>query len=567
MPMKNIRLTSRQILGFGTLLFLMLVLTFSAVWQVKKIENNLSNIIDVNSVKQRYAINFRGSVHDRAIALRDVVLVRDDLALSQVVADIQRLKGFYQETAKQMNVMFQNRALVSEKDQRLLAEIQKIQAHATPLIQKTIELRQNGNLAAAQKLLLDELRPTFVDWLAAINAFIDLQENINRKIADQARTTASDFLFVMFIVLGGALVIGISFAWWNINSIKPLNNITKSMLRLANNDLETEIPDINRTDEVGDIIAAVKVFKENAIAMKRLEEERKQDEAKNIQHRKQEMDELANSFEATIGTIVQSVASASTQVQGAAAFLVDQADHSKTSVNDAVGASEKASQNVNEVAFTTEELSHSICDIREQVSQSTTIAHRATCEAERSNKMILGLSQSAQRIGEVINLINDIADKTNLLALNATIEAARAGEAGKGFAVVAAEVKNLANQTSQATKDISGQIEDIRQATQGAVDAITDINAIIEEMNNITGGVVSSVELQNTAIEKISCHVEETTAVTAMVHDNMHTLNNAAHNTEKSANGMQEAASHLSSQSQYLQTEAQAFITRVRGAY
>ncbi|WP_052657500.1 methyl-accepting chemotaxis protein [Thalassospira sp. HJ] len=558
------RLTSRQIVGFGAIILLMVSLTMIAVWQVNKIDKNLTTIIDVNGVKQRYAINFRGSVHDRAIAVRDVVLFDEDSEFNTVVNEIKRLEGFYEESSLLMNDMFRDDSLVSQKDRELLQVIRGIEERAMPMIAEVIELREVGDTDAAQKLLLSDLRYVFVDWLAAINAFIDLQEDINKEIADDARGTASGFLSLMFLILSGAIIVAVAFAWWNISSLKPLTNITQIMRRLANNDLTADIPDSENKDEVGDIIEAVKIFKENAVNVRRLEEERKQRETVSARQRKEEMNGLASSFETTVGAIIQGVATASEEVQSAAEFMVKQATESKNSSDDSMEAAEQAAKNVSAVAESVAELSRSVSDITQRVQKSKEITEQAIIEAVRSNKMINGLASSAERIGEVIDLINAIASQTNLLALNATIEAARAGEAGKGFAVVASEVKNLAHQTGKATGDISEQIADIRAATDEAVQAINDINSIIEQMSEITGGVASSVDEQNDSISQISVNVDEAARVTTQVRENMIKLSETSKAAGEAATSMESASVHLSKQSQSLGNETDSFIKGIR---
>jgi methyl-accepting chemotaxis protein len=361
------------------------------------------------------------------------------------------------------------------------------------------------------------------------------------------------------------LLIGISFAIWNIRSIKPLKTATKVMLRLADNDLNVEVPNLTNKDEVGDIIAALTIFKQNAQHMEEMRLERHQAEEDNAKARKAEMEQLAANFESSVGSIVQIVAKASKQVRDSADFLVTQADQSKTASKEANGASEQAAANVNAVATTLEEVNQSITEIVNRVTVSRDIASQAADEVAQSNDKIMSLSHSAQKIGEVVKLISDIADQTNLLALNATIEAARAGDAGKGFAVVASEVKNLANQTSLATKDITTQVNDIRNATEDTVKAIGDIHTIIEKMNQNTVVVASAVDSQKQAIDNITSHVIEAREVSSLAQANMQQVNEGADQIEGSALNMKNAASHLSQQSGDLQQQANAFIHHVRG--
>ncbi|WP_417783360.1 methyl-accepting chemotaxis protein [Terasakiella pusilla] len=565
MQLKNLRITDRQILGFGTLLVLMLALSVMAVWEMNKIEANLTRINDVNAVKQRHAINFRGSVHDRAIAVRDVILLDKADQIGTVLNEIDRLKSFYLQADQALQAMFQSPDNMTEQDLRLYQAIQSIAQATDPLIDQTIALRQSGALKDAHDLLLTQLRPAFVDWLAAINAFIDLQEDKNQTIAANTRSTAQNFVSLMLVTLAVALLIGISFAIWNIRSIKPLKTATKVMLRLADNDLNVEVPNLTNKDEVGDIIAALTIFKQNAQHMEEMRLERHQAEEDNAKARKAEMEQLAANFESSVGSIVQIVAKASEQVRDSADFLVTQADQSKTASKEANGASEQAAANVNAVATTLEEVNQSITEIVNRVTVSRDIASQAADEVAQSNDKIMSLSHSAQKIGEVVKLISDIADQTNLLALNATIEAARAGDAGKGFAVVASEVKNLANQTSLATKDITTQVNDIRNATEDTVKAIGDIHTIIEKMNQNTVVVASAVDSQKQAIDNITSHVIEAREVSSFAQANMQQVNEGADQIEGSALNMKNAASHLSQQSGDLQQQANAFIHHVRG--
>ena len=566
MRILNLRMAGRQIVGFGSILVLMLCLTAIAVWQVNKIDNDLKTIIEVNSVKQRYAINFRGSVHDRAIAVRDLVLVQDQRDLNETLQEIDRLEAFYKESAVAMDELFKNPDMVSSTDKRLLAAIKDIQARTRPLMAQVIELRSANDLEKAQKILLDQARPAFVEWLARINDFIDHQESINQKIADGMQETSSGFLSLMFMFLAGALVVGSIFAWWNIRGVGPLRKATHAMLRLADNDLSAEIPKVSSDDEVGDIVSALAIFKENAVNMKRLEEEQAAAEKQAQENRKAEMRRLADAFESGVGTIVRSVGSAASQVDAAAGQLSNHADDAKASAQAVSSASRQATLNVETVATAAEQLSSSVSQIGAQVSKSTAISRRAVEETGRANNIVKGLAGAAQRIGEIVDLITDIAEQTNLLALNATIEAARAGDAGKGFAVVASEVKNLATQTGKATEDISSQVIDIRNATSNAVKAIEDVSAIIGEMSMITTNVASAVEEQGKATSEIANSADQANSETKQVSANMETVVTVANGTGASANQLRAASDDLSQQAHELDKQVTVFIENIRNS-
>ena len=245
---------------------------------------------------------------------------------------------------------------------------------------------------------------------------------------------------------------------------------------------------------------------------------------------------LADNFEANIKAVVQTVSSASTELESTAGSMASTA--------------EEASIQSATVASAAEELSSSISEITRQVTRSATIASEAVEEAERSNTMVQGLAEAANKIGEVVNLINDIASQTNLLALNATIEAARAGEAGKGFAAVAAEVKNLANQTARATNEIAGQINAIQEATQGAVRAIEGIGGTIKEISEIATTISSAVEEQSAATQEVTSIIDGVTT--------------ASSETGQAAGQVLEAAKELSHQSEHLAAEVDEFLVEIR---
>jgi len=221
---------------------------------------------------------------------------------------------------------------------------------------------------------------------------------------------------------------------------------------------------------------------------------------------------------------------------------------------------------VQSVAAATEELSASISEISQQVAQSTTIAQRAVGQARETDATINGLAQASQKIGEVADLIRDIANQTNLLALNATIEAARAGDAGKGFAVVASEVKNLANQTAQATEEISGQISGIQGATAQAVDAIRVITSTISEIDQIASAIAAAVEQQGAATREISRSIQQAADGTRDVSQNISGVSSALSESARLADGLLGAASDLSHQADVMRGEISRFLDRVRAA-
>ena len=393
-----------------------------------------------------------------------------------------------------------------------------------------------------------------VTW--AIMAEIDMAE-VDIPVIEMRNQMIIGILIILTIMAG----IGFFFA----RSITtPISRMTDSMGVLADGNLEVQIPSQDRTDEIGEMAAAVQVFKDNAIEVKRLEEEQKANEERQAREKREMMLKMADDFESSVGGVVNSVSSASTEMQSSATALSATAEETSKQSTTVAAASEQASANVQTVASAAEELSSSISEISRQVAQSTQISATAVAEVEGANEQVQGLADAANKIGEVVALITDIADQTNLLALNATIEAARAGEAGKGFAVVASEVKNLANQTAKATEEISNQIGGIQTATQDAVHAIGSIGGIISQMNEIASTIAAAVEEQGAATQEIARNVEQASQGTAEVSSNISGVQAAAGETGESASQMLGAADELSQQSERLRAEVDRFLNNIR---
>ncbi|MBL4692365.1 MAG: HAMP domain-containing protein, partial [Magnetovibrio sp.] len=361
----------------------------------------------------------------------------------------------------------------------------------------------------------------------------------------------------LLLCAGIALYIGRSIA-------TPITSMTNAMGRLAQKDWDAEVPSQDAKDEIGKMAAAVQIFKINGQEIERLEAEQKANEDRTAQEKRQQMLDMADDFETSVGGVVQSVSSASTEMQSSASALSATAEETSQQSKVVATAANDATQNVQTVASATEELSSSIQEISRQVAQSTQIAGTAVIEVESTNEKIQGLAQAANKIGEVVAMITDIADQTNLLALNATIEAARAGDAGKGFAVVASEVKNLANQTAKATEEISAQISDIQGATHTAVDAIGSIGGTINQLNDISSAIAAAVEEQGAATQEIARNVEQAANGTTEVSSNISGVQDAAGETGSSAGEMLGAATELSQQSELLRSEVDKFLDNIR---
>ena len=368
---------------------------------------------------------------------------------------------------------------------------------------------------------------------------------------------------ILAILIVGAIIAGIGTAF-AMGLTKPISRMVGAMGDLAEGNLEVDIPARDRTDEIGSMAAAVQVFKDNAIRTKQLEAEAEAQKAKAEQEKKEMMHAMANEFEASVGGVVETVSSASTELQSSAEAMASTAEEAQSQATTVAAASEQASTNVQTVASAAEELSSSIGEISRQVAQSSQIASKAVGQAHETHDTVQGLVEASHKIGEVVSLITDIAEQTNLLALNATIEAARAGEAGKGFAVVASEVKNLANQTAKATEEISAQIGGIQSATQESADAIEAIAKVIGEIDEIASAIAAAVEEQGAATSEIARNVEQAAQGTQEVSSNITGVTEAASETGQAAGQILSASQELSQQSELLKSEVGKFLSQIR---
>lgn len=492
--------------GFGLILSMMLILTVIGISRVSLINSNITHITDVNSVKQRYAINFRGSVHDRAIAVRDVVLIDNQNNLTSILNTIRELDSFYQTSSLAMAKLTPQ---MSNKERNLIERINQIEQRTLPYIEKIIDAKSAGNTNEASSVLLNDARPAFTQWLDVINQFINLQEQANQTTTQETRDVASSFELWMILLTALAVIIGASVAY--VISLRIRDSVGGEpqeaallIAKIAQGDLTTTIDSCCPNS----MMASVALM---------------QTKLKSI------VDSIIDSSD-ELSTHSASVASGSQQALEAADAQVDY-------TNSAVSNLEQMSTSIRSVADSVRQTEDN-SKITAQLSQQGSIAvNKVATEIEQISVTVKAtvnqvnvLQEHVKHIGDILSVIRSISDQTNLLALNAAIEAARAGESGRGFAVVADEVRQLAQRTGDATGDIEKMITQVQENTQASVKAMETtvpqvengltltneanqlLNEIQQQANDSLNNVVEIVEAtsnQVSTVTEISNGVEE----------------------------------------------------------
>src|SRR5689334_14576962 len=527
----------------------------------------------------RDAVDAKASLRGMQIGIRD-------LRLADNAADLQKAKDYVSVRLTSLN-KFADEMQKLSKSAENRARIEHLKARAADYAKGAEQIaKARGEAVAAagggadaaarvaklneevMRIARDVTLPIVAEIEPLANQIADFaKHNVEEQAAQGAREMATAEWESLALGIGTVLLLIITSIFSYFTIARPMRALSVSMDELAGGNFAVVLPGLGRKDELGAVAAAVEKFKVVSEQKARDEAEAKMRQDKiAAEQRKADMIKLADSFEAAVGEIVETVSSASTELEASASTLTSTAERSQELSTTVAAASEEASTNVQSVASATEELSSSVTEISRQVQESARMASEAVGQARTTNDRVSELSKAAARIGDVVELINTIAGQTNLLALNATIEAARAGEAGRGFAVVASEVKALAEQTAKATGEISQQISGIQGATADSVTAIKEIGGTIERLSEIASTIAAAVEEQGAATQEISRNVQQAAQGTQQVSSNITDVQRGAAETGSASSQVLSAAQSLSGDSYRLKLEVGKFLTTVRAA-
>jgi methyl-accepting chemotaxis protein len=449
-----------------------------------------------------------------------------------------------------------------------------IKGNAVGDVKKTLEAAATATASAAEKVLAaaktgdrKALAAATDELLRSVQKFDadaagEMEALLDARIDGFHRTVRINLAIALLCIAAGALA-----AYFVGRSIvRGVRSVIAPMRAMAAGDLSAAIVGQQRADEIGEMASALQVFKASLMEAETLRAQQAEEHRAAGEERKRSMEALAQQFQTSVLGSVDLLSKVAGLIMETAQGLTSTAEQTAQQASAASAAAHEASTNVSTVADASGQLTASIGEISGRVTDASEIAREATEEAQRTNSKVQGLVEAAQKIGNVVDLISEIASQTNLLALNATIEAARAGEVGRGFAVVANEVKSLATQTAKATDEIVSQVRNIQTATQEAVSAIGHIAEIIERINETQTMIAAAIEEQGSATKEISRNVQEAAKGTAEVSRNIGGVTEAATHTGGSADHMLEASQELSTVASRLRAEVQSFLGTVKAA-
>jgi methyl-accepting chemotaxis protein len=558
----NLRMWQKALLPLLVMALMTLAVSVYMVSGMKRIDDSYSDLIDREAHGAVWAARGNSTLIDLGSTALRILGATD---APEAIDQIKSLAPLQQQFNERFGQVRQ-----AVDDPAVLAKLRQVEtgfAEAHGVAEEIGKLIVAGESAAAQvmmdqkfKPVIDHARPEMRAVVETLVSTMEARSGATSAHADTIRVTA-------MAILAGAIVISVLLGLWiaMTGMVRPVSRLNLAMGGLARGDWSIEVPGTARRDELGAMARTVEVFKTNGIAAETQRAEQDAEQQRQID-RGVRIETRVAAFEAVIAGVVNTVSSASTELESTAQAMASTAEETTRQSSTVAAASEQATENVQMVAAATEELSASVREIGQQVTNSSSMIREAVQQADRSNEQVRGLTTAAEKIGDVVKIISDIAGQTNLLALNATIEAARAGDAGKGFAVVASEVKALANQTARATEDIRVQIDAIQHASRSSAQSIQDIAATISRVNEAATMIASAVEQQGAATQEIARNVAQAAQGTQDVSGTIGGVSQAAQETGAAAAQVLASAGELSRNGEALSAQVQAFLAEVRAA-
>ncbi len=515
--------------------------------------------------------------NERVIAARDLKIVSDLYAVNVVDAAHKVRNGNWRweegsaavDEAKAGIARHWKAFLDGELDAAeapLVARVQALQGNADAAVDQLLGIFSRNDSAALDSFVVTALYPSIDPVTEQISALVDAQlAGASATYQSAAQSFIRAEAVALVAMLFGVAALGFSVWTTIVKTTRPIGALTRAMRRLADGDLETQVPCSGQGDELGEMAAAVLVFRDNAFERRRLEADALR--AREIERAQSEaLQAHISAFREKVTQVIAGVNDGTNSMRSMADMLNQVAEDAAGRAATARSASGEASVNVQTVATAAEELAASTREIADQAQRASSIVSAATEIAEATDRDVSGLASAAERVGDVVGLINSIAEQTNLLALNATIEAARAGEAGRGFAVVAAEVKALANQTAKATEEISSQIAGIQSSTGKAVESIRTIGARVNEINGLNATIAAAVEEQEAVTREISQSIARAAAGSTEVAENVDGVSGAIGETSEEARRVHTVSNDLARAANALSEAIDDFLSNVSRA-
>ena len=516
---------TRITITVGGGLLALLMINVIGVMRMREVNHKLTDMTMVNSVKQRYAINFRGSVHDRSIRVRDYILLTSAAERKSTLQEIKELEKFYLDSENLMNAAVTDaRMEVSDQEKVMLEDIRQSKVFLTPYINEIISLVDAGNLAGAHDIIVNIARPEFQKWLDKINVYIDYQEDNNQYITSYLLKRSNSFqqLMTLITILSG--ILGVLAFVWMIRSVRPLGTVAKALDEIAagEGDLRVKL-EVASKDEIGMVAEHFNVF--IASLHKIISTVKKSVVSLSVTSRglTSSMDRAQGALDKINGaiTIVQdqmytqssAVSDVSNTIQdigSKVSSLNHIIEEQTSSVNDSVSSVEQMLSNIQSV---TDALSRSTAEF-ENLARVSEIGFQKIADVQAK---VMDISGKSRSMSEANDVIDNIAAQTNLLAMNAAIEAAHAGEAGRGFAVVAGEIRKLAVNSSAQSKSISTALKEL-------VTSITDVVDTSQTLSQAFGDVRNAISVLDNELRIVRDVMDHQSEGNRRVHNSFATI-------------------------------------------